>query len=145
MNRLFCVAIVAIASGFATHAQENKDPSGGRSASKVKATAVGTKPDADGKQTVTITLEIEKEFYLYANPVNNEILEGIEMKVKVTAKEKVKYDVKYPAGKTVGTKKNDKYDIYESIVKVEAHVVRNKDDTGPLTIHIAIQGSDGRI
>ena len=40
-----------------------------KSDSVVKATAAAAKPDADGKQTVTLTLAIDKGWHLYANPV----------------------------------------------------------------------------
>ena len=40
--------------------------------SVVKATATASKPDADGKQTVTITLTIDPKYHLYANPVGNQ-------------------------------------------------------------------------
>ena len=110
---------------------------GGKSDSKVKATATATKPDVDGKQTVTITLEIEKGFWLFANPVNHDLLEDAETKVKVTAKEKLKAYVKYPAG----TRKKDgrySYDIYEGVVKIEAHVVRTKGDSSPLNVNVTV-------
>jgi hypothetical protein len=116
---------------------------GEKSDSKVKATATATKPDADGKQTVTITLAIEKGFHLLANPVNNELFEGNELSVKITAKEKIKVDVKYPIGKK---KKERQYewDIYEGTVKVEAQVVRTKDDVSPLVVNVWVRAFDAR-
>ena len=67
---------------------------------KVLATAKATKPAADGKQTVTITLAVEKGWYIYANPINNNTgYEGNETKTTIKAKEKVKATFKYPAGK----------------------------------------------
>ena len=137
------LVVLAVGGGIlAYHPKADAQP--GRSDFRVKATATATKPDAHGKQSVTIALDIEKGFYLYANPVNNEFLEADELAVRVTAKEKVKSDVKYPAGKTAGTK-TIRFDIYEGIVKVEAQVVRTNGDVSPLTIHVAIKGSDGRI
>jgi Disulphide bond corrector protein DsbC len=121
----------------ATHAD-----AGGKSDSKVKASAVATKPDADGKQMVTITLEIEKGFYVYANPANNELLEGAELRLKFTAKEKVKADVKYPAGKTIGTKR-EMFDVNEGTVKIEASLKRNNGDTSPLTLRIDYVPANG--
>ncbi len=50
------------------------------SADVVKATATADKPDADGKQTVTITLNIEKPWHLYANPVEvKELLDSADL------------------------------------------------------------------
>src|SRR5438105_9882874 len=70
-----------------------------KSDSKVKASASASKVE-NGKQTVTITLDIEKGWHLYANPVNhnNDFLEANQTTVKVGAKDKVQFKVKYPAG-----------------------------------------------
>ena len=62
-----------------------------------------TKPDAKGNKPVTVALEIEKGWYLYANPVNSKLGGipediGSEMRITITAKEKVTSEVKYPAG-----------------------------------------------
>jgi hypothetical protein len=35
----------------------------------VKVSAAADKPDASGKQTVTITIAIDKAYHIYANPV----------------------------------------------------------------------------
>src|SRR5882672_57789 len=76
----------------------NADAGGSKkSDSKVKASATATKI-TDGKQTVTITMEIEKGWYLYANPVGSEDFEGNKTNVSIKAKEKVAAKVKYPEG-----------------------------------------------
>jgi len=117
-----------------------------KSDGKVKATATATKVDAKGEQTVTITLDIEKGWHLYANPVNHnkEFLDGAKTKLKVTAKAKVEASVKYPAGKTHADK-DDKYDIYEGVVKIEAKVRRTAGDTSPLELVIDVQACDNRV
>jgi DsbC/DsbD-like thiol-disulfide interchange protein len=115
-----------------------------KSDSKVKATATATKAGADGKQTVTITLDVVKGWHLYANPVNNEILDGNQTTVKIAAKEKIKLTVKYPAGKTI-TDKKEKYDIYEGVVKIQADVVRTMGDSSPLEITIAVSACDSKV
>ena len=137
-------SLIAVLITFAfSGVQANAQP--GRSDYHVKAAATATKPDADGKQTVTITLDIEKGFYLYANPVNHEFLEGSELKVKIAAKEPVKTTVRYPTGKSRVFGGREKFDIYEGVVKIDAQVVRTNGDTGPLTIHVAIQAADGKV
>jgi DsbC/DsbD-like thiol-disulfide interchange protein len=117
-----------------------------KSDSKVKATATATKAGADGKQTVTITLEVVKGWHLYANPVNhnNEFLDGNQTTVKIAAKEKIKLTVKYPAGKTI-TDKKEKYDVYDGVVKIQADVVRTMGDSSPLEITIAVSACDNKV
>src|SRR5262245_26080938 len=107
-----------------------------KSDGQVKATATATKVDDKGKQTVTITLDINKGLHLYANPVNhnNDFLDSAATKVTITAKMKPgKIEVKYPAGKTIVDKK-EKYDTYEGVVKIQAVVTRAPRDSSPLDI-----------
>jgi DsbC/DsbD-like thiol-disulfide interchange protein len=112
---------------------------GEKSDSKIKATATTSKLGADGKQTVTITLEIEQPWYIYANPMNanTDVFDGNQTVVSVKAKDKVKASVKYPAGKQ---KKDGKYeyDIYEGKIVIQAEVQRAVGDAGPLQISIAV-------
>src|SRR5260370_37933964 len=117
-----------------------------KSDSKVKATATATKAGADGKQVVTITLDIAKGWHLYANPVNhnNEFLDGNQTTVKIAAKEKIKLTVKYPAGKTI-TDKKEKYDVYDGVVKIQADVVRTMGDSSPLEITIGVSACDNKV
>ena len=50
--------------------------------SVVKATAVADKPGPDGKQTVTLTLAIDKGWHLYANPVGTDDLAPVQTVVR---------------------------------------------------------------
>jgi DsbC/DsbD-like thiol-disulfide interchange protein len=110
---------------------------GEKSDSKVKATAKASKIGADGKQTVTITIDIDKDWYIYANPVKSEDFEDNKTRVTIKAKEKIEADVKYPAGKV---KEYDKIkmNIYEKSVVIEATVKRAAGDTSPLQVSIDV-------
>lgn len=107
---------------------------GGKSDSKVKATATATKI-VDGKQTVTITLEIEKGWYIYANPVGDDDYEANRTRLVFKAKEKVTAEPKYPAGEK---KKGAKYNIYEGKVVIASQVTRSAGDTSPLQVSINV-------
>jgi DsbC/DsbD-like thiol-disulfide interchange protein len=136
------IAIAALALVLRTDAGGGSRKSDG----KVKASATATKIDAKGEQTVTITLAIDKGWHIYANPVNHnkEFLDGAKTKVKVSAKVKVEARVKYPFGKTHADK-DDKYDIYEGTVKIEAKVKRSAGDTSPLELVIDVQACDDKV
>src|SRR5262249_60867685 len=54
----------------------------------VKVTAKSDKPSVDGKQLVTITLNIDKDWHTYANPVGLEDLESAQTVVEITGKTK---------------------------------------------------------
>ncbi len=110
---------------------------GSKNKSEVKITATATKPDAEGRQTVTVTMLINKGWYAYANPVGFEDLKNAETTVKIAAKNKLE-DVKvtYPTGKLKLDGK-DKYWIYQDKVSITAGVRRAKDDTGPLNLTVS--------
>ncbi|MBI3823162.1 MAG: hypothetical protein HY289_10855 [Planctomycetes bacterium] len=131
----FVIALALFGAGFVWQAEAGEN----KSESKVKATAVASKVGADGKQKVTITIDIEKSWHLYANPVNhnNETLNSAKTTVKISAKESVKFKVTYPKGKTVVDKK-ETYDIYEGVIKIEATVDRTMGDASPLEVSIRL-------
>ncbi len=118
------------------------------SESKVKATAEATKAGNDGKQTVTITLEIMKGWHIYANPVGDDDFEVNKTSVVIHAKDKVETSVKYPAGKTKVEKlgkKEIKTQIYEGKVAIQAKVTRTMGDTSPLQISIQVNACDEKV
>jgi hypothetical protein len=107
------------------------------SADVVKATATADKPDANGKQTVTITLAITRPWHIYANPVGNKDLLDTQTTASVTAAGKpTKANVAFPPGKLQKDDVVGNYKIYEDTVTIKATVVRAKDDTGPLAVEL---------
>lgn len=115
-----------------------------KSDSVVKATATASKLGDDGKQTVTITLDIEKPWHLYANPVENEDVANAQTVVTVASKAKLaSVKIAYPAGKLKKDKLGD-YKIYEGKVTIKAEIRRAKGDTGPLEVSIKLQACDAK-
>ncbi len=110
---------------------------GGRSDAEVKVQAAGTKPDATGQQVITITLDINKDWHIYANPVGNEDFEQARtlVSVKAAAKpEEVK--VHYPPGKVYKDKSLGQFLVYENRVQIQAHLRRAPGDTSPVEVTI---------
>jgi DsbC/DsbD-like thiol-disulfide interchange protein len=105
---------------------------------KVEAKA-DDKPDANGKQTITITLDVEKGWHVYANPVENEDLASVQTSISIASKAQLE-DVKieYPVGKEYG-KGDEKHKIYEGKVTIKARVKRARGDDGPLEVAIKLQ------
>src|SRR5205823_5968613 len=62
----------------------------------VKISATADKPDDAGNQTVTITVEIDKPWHIYANPVGNDMLAPVQ--TKVTFKDVEDAKITYPPG-----------------------------------------------
>lgn len=117
-------------------------PAAQKKPSKAKLAATATKPDADGRQTVTITMEIEKTWHAYANPVKFEELDGVETTVKITSASKLQdVQIKYPEGKRHVDGKNTYY-IYEGKVEILATVKRAPGDTGPLDVSVKYMTCD---
>ncbi len=115
-----------------------------KSDSVVKVDAQADKPDADGKQAITITLDIEKGWHIYANPVENEDLTNAQTVVRVAAKGKVEnVKVEYPGGK-LQQDSGEKFKIYEGKVVIKAQVKRVKGDTSPLEISITLQACNDK-
>ncbi len=112
---------------------------------KVEAKA-DDKADADGKQTITITLDIDKPWHIYANPVENEDLANVQTVVSIAAKGKLE-DVKisYPAGKQNANQNGEeKYRIYEGKVSIKAQIKRARGDNGPLEVTIKLQACNDK-
>jgi len=111
-----------------------------KSDSKVKVSAVAEKPDAGGKQVVSVTLEIDTGWYTYANPVGNKDFEGGETTLKVAGKGNPKVlGIEYAKGQAKKSKLPDgeiEYLIYEGKVTFKATVQRMANDAEPLDVTV---------
>jgi DsbC/DsbD-like thiol-disulfide interchange protein len=116
---------------------------GKKSDAVVKVTATADKPDADGKQTVTITMVTDKGWHNYANPVGNKDLVDAQTVVNVSAKQPVEVvKIAYPPGALKKDPKAGNYMIYEGITVIKAQVKRTKGDTSPLDVSVSLQSCD---
>lgn len=129
--------------------EDAKKPDGAKkkavtSESKVKIAATAGKPDDDGKQTVTVTIMIEKGWHLYANPVPEDF-PGIPVSVTFNAKKKPEVvKVAYPEGKKVKDPMLGEYKVYEDKVVIKADVTRAKGDDSPLELSVKVQTCDDK-
>src|SRR5436190_13666668 len=107
--RLALVALLAAGlAGPVAAQQKSRDIAG-----HVKVNVTAEKPDADGKRVLAVTLDIENDFHVYANPVGQEDLEGARLRVKVTAGGKdVPAEVAYPNGTVVKDEGIGDYKVY---------------------------------
>jgi hypothetical protein len=119
------------------------------SASVVKAAAAATPVGPDGKQTVTITLEMPQHWHIHANPVRHPDLEDARTKITFAATQKVVAQVKYPGGKLYVDGKDELY-VYDGRTMIQAQVQRSVGDKSPLQITIdvnackeKVDGADG--
>ena len=110
----------------------------GRKKSYTKVTATATKPDAQGRQKVTITMDIEKPWHAYANPVGVPDLEEAKTDVKITSKgaKLAAVEIQYPLGKVEKDKLVGTYRIYEGKVTITGLVQHAKGDTSPLQVTV---------
>ena len=116
-----------------------------KSDSLVKTTAEATKPDADGKQVVTVTMIVEPGWHIYANPVGQEDLESVQTKITVSAKGKLDdVKVEYPEGKVIQDKVLGKYKVYEDKVEIKAAIKRTGDDKSPLEVTAKFQSCNDK-
>jgi uncharacterized protein len=135
--RIATLALAFVALTGAARAQLKK------SDTVVKAEAKADKIGADGIQTVTVTLTIDKGWHLYANPVGNEDLTDNQVLVSLSSKNKLQdVKVEYPAGKVVMDKTVGDYKTYEGTVTIKATVRRAKGDSEPLDVAVKVQACD---
>ena len=143
MSQRIVPAALLLAGFFAVCASGPAQAQGKKSDSVVLVTATATKPDASGKQVVTVTMKMDKGWHTYANPVGLEDLKPAQTIVTVTGKAKPKeVKVDYPPGKLVKDKMLGDYRVYEDKVEIKAAVTRAKGDTGPLEVTVKIQACD---
>src|SRR5437588_679821 len=106
----------------------------------VKVTASADRPDAEGKQLVTISLAIDKGWHTYANPVGLSDLADVQTTVAITAKTKPDaVKVAYPAGKQIKDKIVGDYNVYEDKAVIKAVVQRPKGDANPPEVTVKLQ------
>jgi hypothetical protein len=117
------------------------------SADMVKVAAEATRPDADGKQTVAITINIEKGWHIHANPnTTDKGLKAAQTVVTITGKGKpevVKID--YPEGKLLKMEGLPDLRIYEGKVEIKAVVRRTKGDAEKLEIGVFLQADTDEV
>jgi uncharacterized protein len=134
------LTVGALALGLLLAGHSVSRAQGKKSDSKVKITASADKPDANGKQTVTITLNIDAGWHTYANPPGPADFAGIPTEVTISAEKKPKkVAVDYPKGKLVKDPKQGDYRVYEGKVTIKAVVERAKGDASPLDVKVKIQ------
>jgi DsbC/DsbD-like thiol-disulfide interchange protein len=110
-----------------------------KSGDVVKVVAEAGKIDDDGKQTVTLTVTIDKPWHIYANPVGVEDLSAAATVVDITGEKKPQsVKVHYPAGKVIKDSTVGDYKIYEDKVVIKVDVQRAKGDTGALKAKIKV-------
>jgi hypothetical protein len=99
--------------------QPAAQPPRNRSDSVVKVAASAAKPGADGKQVVTLTLVIDKDWHLYANPVGSKQFAGNETVVTVAGLQPGEVTIIYPKGKALkDPESGDTYFVYEGQVTI---------------------------
>jgi uncharacterized protein YyaL (SSP411 family) len=130
-------------------AQEAKNPAAAlkepgsdgakKSANVVKIKAQADKPDADGRQVVTLTIAIDDGWHLYANPVPKDF-PGIPVTVTIDAKTKPKdVVIDYPKGKPVKDEVVGDHEVYEGTIGIKVKLTRATGDTNPLEFSVKVQ------
>jgi uncharacterized protein YyaL (SSP411 family) len=100
---------------------------------KLSAEVKPEKPGDDGKQEVVVTLRIDKDWHIGANPPGEF---GVATTVKVHAPNKPeKVKVAYPDGKAVKDPLGS-YNIYRNKVVIKVAVRRAKGDVAPLQVTV---------
>jgi len=127
------VGLAWIDFGSPAHAQDAKAR---RSDAVVKVSADLGQPDADGKQVLTVTLNIDDQWHIYANTLPKDF-PGVATSIKVSARSKLEeVKVDYPEGKWI---KEGEYKAFEETVPIKVTLRRSKGDTSPLELAVSFQ------
>jgi len=117
---------------------------GQKSDAEVKATVKADRPGKDGKQTINLTLKINKDWYIYANPVGNDDFAANATTVTVNPKPQA-IDIVYPAGKLKKDKLVGDYRVYEDQVTIPIQIRRAPGDTGTLELNVRINACNTKM
>jgi len=130
-RRLVALVVLALAAAPVGAAGKKSD-------SVVKAKATAGKVE-EGKQVVTITLEIDPRYHLYGNPVGVEDLEESQTTVRITGKGKPQLvKVTYPEGEIVPDKAVGDYRVYKGKITITAVIERARGDDNPLDVAVKV-------
>jgi Disulphide bond corrector protein DsbC len=139
---LLTVALACLASAADTPPDPNK------SDSHVKVTAKAGKPDAQGRVEVSVTLDIDKDCSVYANPAGGpakEPLPPTAVTVKKGEEAKVKdLKVDYPKGMERNDPLLGKYSVYEGKVEIKAAFTLAEGEKGPVTLRVDFLASNDK-
>jgi DsbC/DsbD-like thiol-disulfide interchange protein len=107
---------------------------------KVSAKLSPEAPGADGKQTVTIDLDIANGWHVYANPPGQEDLASVQTSVALSSTKPLRsVKVDYPRGTTVNDPIVGKYLVYEGRQTIKANIARAARDKGALELTLKFQ------
>jgi DsbC/DsbD-like thiol-disulfide interchange protein len=117
---------------------------GKKSDSEVKATVRADRPDSAGKQTIHLTLTINKGWYIYANPVGNDDFAANATTVTIKPKPQA-VAIAYPEGKVKKDTVIGDYRIYEDKVTIPIQVSRAAGAAGPLELDVRVNACNAKM
>ena len=137
----YSAAILAVLATVFVIGDSHFAPAGGKKSDGV-VKAKAKLENVGGKSIVVISLDIQKGWHLYANPVGNEDLASSQTTVTIPAKAAKLVKVDYPLGKVVNDKVLGTYGVYEGSVEIRATVERAAGASGPLELTVKVQACD---
>jgi DsbC/DsbD-like thiol-disulfide interchange protein len=107
---------------------------------KISARLSPEAPGVDGKQVLTIDLDISEGWHIYANPPGQEDFASVQTTVNVTAGKKLQsIKVGYPKGTVINDSVIGRYYVYEGKQTIKATLTRAPGDTGALQVTVKFQ------
>lgn len=135
---ILVMAAIAGWSPSASSAQTAGGPK--RSDAVVKTTMEAASRSADGQETVTLLLTMNKDhaWHVYAHELPQDF-PGIPTTVAVEGVKPEQVTIDYPAGRLVKDQTLGDYHVYENQVSIKVRVRRAAGDRGPLTFKVSFQ------
>jgi hypothetical protein len=134
---------LALGAGPGKVVAQGKKPD--KSENHVQITATADKPGADGKQTVTVVLQIDPNWHIFANPAINESFEKEATKIKTSIGGKpADIEVEYPKGRLVEDKVAGNFRVYENKVTIKGTVQRPAGAAGDLHVTVSFMACNDK-
>jgi hypothetical protein len=133
MTALRMVLLLTVAGALASPAL------GQGSLTKITVKTSASKPDAKGFEEITLDIDIDKGWHIYANAPRHDQVESNKTVVSIVAPKVEEVTIKYPDGqirKDTDGEKEIEYRVYEGTVRVTVRLKRI--EANPLEVHLLV-------
>jgi DsbC/DsbD-like thiol-disulfide interchange protein len=116
---------------------------GQNSVTKIKVKSSVSKPDAKGFQEITLDVDVEKGWHIYANMPRNKEFEINKTVLRIVAPKVEDVTIDYPEGQVHKDKIDNEeitYRVYEGTVRITARLKRV--ETAPLELDLQVYACD---
>jgi hypothetical protein len=133
-HALACLVVAILVP--AAKAQSEKS----KTSTYAKVQAVASKPDANGRQVVTVTIDIDEGYFLIGHTVCDDMVPWqFKMKLQIEGKP-LPAEIAYPSGTLEKNELVGDYTTYRGKIVATAVIRRTVGDTASMEVAVTMQG-----